>query len=272
MNIGDANSAELDPKGILLDSLGNQFLGDRPDLVDLDGDDDLDLALNVRYDMYDAILVYQNVGTPDSMIFVAGDTLRDESGDLISFFDGYFRFIDFDDDGMLDLFCSNDNHIMHYEKTDSAGINGYRLLNSYFAGAVTNHGRLLPHLSDIDGDGQLDLFVGRFRGGLFYYHNTTLTSILGESRSTVTDYTLDQNYPNPFNPITTINYQLPVTSYVDMSIYNLLGQKVATLVSEKKNAGYHQVEWDASEFASGVYYFRLEAGDFRRVRKMVLVR
>jgi predicted GH43/DUF377 family glycosyl hydrolase len=83
---------------------------------------------------------------------------------------------------------------------------------------------------------------------------------------------LSKNYPNPFNPTTIINYELPITNDVELSIYNLIGQKVTTLVSGKKNAGYHQVEWDASGFASGVYYYRIEAGEFRDVKKMILIR
>jgi len=85
-------------------------------------------------------------------------------------------------------------------------------------------------------------------------------------------YALNQNYPNPFNPVTKINYQLPITNYVELSIYNLLGQKVATLVSEKQKTGYHHVEWDASNHASGVYYYQIKAGEFQDVKKMILLR
>jgi pimeloyl-ACP methyl ester carboxylesterase len=86
------------------------------------------------------------------------------------------------------------------------------------------------------------------------------------------EFALGQNYPNPFNPNTIINYELPITNEVEISIYNLLGQKVAKLVSKKQNAGYHQVEWDASGFASGIYYYRIQAGEFQNVKKMVLLR
>jgi len=85
-------------------------------------------------------------------------------------------------------------------------------------------------------------------------------------------FRLFQNYPNPFNPVTTISYQLPVTSSVDLSIYNLLGQKVATLVDKRQQAGIHQVEWDATVFSSGVYYYRIEAGNFVETRKMIYLK
>jgi hypothetical protein len=86
-------------------------------------------------------------------------------------------------------------------------------------------------------------------------------------------YSLSQNYPNPFNPRTVISYQLPVTSQVKLSIYNVLGQKVATLVNNKQVAGSHKVEWDATHFASGIYWYRLETDKgFMQIRKLVLLK
>ena len=92
-------------------------------------------------------------------------------------------------------------------------------------------------------------------------------------------FNLEQNYPNPFNPKTMINYELPMMSKVNLSIYNLLGQKVANLVSEIQSAGRHKVEWDASGLSSGIYYYRIEVADpanrtseFQDVKKMILLR
>jgi hypothetical protein len=85
-------------------------------------------------------------------------------------------------------------------------------------------------------------------------------------------YGIDQNYPNPFNPTTMIKYQLPTTHDVELSIYNILGQKVATLVSERQQAGQYQVPWDASLFSSGIYYYKIQAGEFNQVKKMILIR
>jgi len=88
-----------------------------------------------------------------------------------------------------------------------------------------------------------------------------------------TKFTLRQNYPNPFNPKTTISYQLAVISEVELSIYNILGQKVATLVSEKQPAETYKVEWDASGFASGIYFYRVETGKgFVQSRKLILLK
>jgi hypothetical protein len=86
-------------------------------------------------------------------------------------------------------------------------------------------------------------------------------------------FLLSQNYPNPFNPVTVINWQLAVTSHIDLSIYNLLGQKVCTLVSGKQEAGNHKIEWDASGFTSGVYLYRLITDNgFVQTRKLILLK
>jgi hypothetical protein len=83
---------------------------------------------------------------------------------------------------------------------------------------------------------------------------------------------LYQNYPNPFNPTTTIEFDLPKTSEVTLKVFNILGEEVATLLSASLLSGSHSVEWDASNLASGVYLYRLQAGDFIDTRKMVLMK
>ena len=85
-------------------------------------------------------------------------------------------------------------------------------------------------------------------------------------------FELQQNYPNPFNPTTVISYQLSVMSEVNLSIYSVLGQKVATLVSGMQTAGEYKIEWDASAFTSGIYYYSLHAGNYVKTYKMVLLK
>jgi len=86
------------------------------------------------------------------------------------------------------------------------------------------------------------------------------------------EYISAQNYPNPFNPLTKIEYALPKTGEVLITVYNLLGVEVARLVDDRMPAGYHEVEWDASDVASGIYFYRLQTGDFVQTRKMVLLK
>ena len=81
-----------------------------------------------------------------------------------------------------------------------------------------------------------------------------------------------QNYPNPFNPTTTIEYALPASGYVTLEIYDVLGREVKTLVNDNESAGYHFVVFDASELPSGVYFYRISAGKYTSVKKLVLVK
>jgi hypothetical protein len=85
-------------------------------------------------------------------------------------------------------------------------------------------------------------------------------------------YSLSQNYPNPFNPTTTINFSLKNTSVVKLTVYNLLGQKIATLVNGQKAAGNYSVPFNAARYSSGVYFYRLETSEFTAQKKMVLLK
>jgi len=99
------------------------------------------------------------------------------------------------------------------------------------------------------------------------------TGIVAGEPITSMKFTLFQNYPNPFNPTTTISYQLPEQSNVELAIYNTTGQKIATLVSEKKAAGNYQVVWNVEDdLASGVYFYKLTTSDFGQVRKLLLLK
>ena len=91
------------------------------------------------------------------------------------------------------------------------------------------------------------------------------TSFSGKTR-------LEQNYPNPFNPSTTISYALTTRSHVTLTVFNTLGQQVAARINESQEAGYHDVRFDGSGLASGVYFYRLQAGDFVQAKKFVILR
>jgi hypothetical protein len=86
------------------------------------------------------------------------------------------------------------------------------------------------------------------------------------------DFSLDQNYPNPFNPSTRINYSIPKASYVTIKVYDILGNLVKELVNEHKEAGNYGISFDGSNLASGVYYYRMDAGAFTSVKKMSMIK
>ena len=112
------------------------------------------------------------------------------------------------------------------------------------------------------------------RSGSAYLYNgfTPSVGVESERAGLPAEFTLSQNYPNPFNPETVIEYSLPIRSEVNLIIYDLSGQEVALLINGDMPAGNHQVTWIATSLASGIYFYRLQAGDFVRTRKMVLLK
>jgi dienelactone hydrolase len=96
---------------------------------------------------------------------------------------------------------------------------------------------------------------------------------VSESRAPrVVSFLLEQNYPNPFNPSTTIQFSIPHSAHVDLKVFNSVGQEVATLASEELVAGTYTRQWNAARSASGVYFYRLQAGGFTETKKLILVK
>ena len=110
--------------------------------------------------------------------------------------------------------------------------------------------------------------------------NNQRTGYLGEIATRIADnffdtpkqFKLYQNYPNPFNPSTKIKYALPKSDDVRIEIYNTLGQVVWAYSENQVTAGYHEVEFNAQNLSSGIYFYRIEAGEFQDVKKMILLR
>jgi hypothetical protein len=107
--------------------------------------------------------------------------------------------------------------------------------------------------------------------GFWYVQHSVITG-LNPTANLPAEFSLEQNYPNPFNPSTTIMYQLPRSSMVRLSVYDVLGREVAVLVDERKNAGSYEVKFDAVGLASGVYLYRLQAGEYVGTKKLLLIK
>ena len=118
-----------------------------------------------------------------------------------------------------------------------------------------------------------NLFAGTLVGGVWRRPlSEMITSVERSATDLPTDFGLEQNYPNPFNPTTNIMYTVPNREYVNLTVYNILGEKIATLVDEEKAPGKYTVTFDGSKLSSGVYFYRLHAGKFNETREMVLVK
>ena len=154
-----------------------------------------------------------------------------------------------------------------------------------------NHGYNIDFYADHNGNGFYDppptdhawrLSFNSSTGDVVqdFTHNTNFTDIQWPNPSAVEDdelaalidYKLFQNYPNPFNPSTKIGFYLLDRNFVTLKIYNILGSEIATLVNEDLNAGYHEVDFEASEINSGVYFYTISSANFTSTRKMMLVK
>ena len=100
----------------------------------------------------------------------------------------------------------------------------------------------------------------------------TITKIENNNPLTVNGYFLSQNYPNPFNTTTMINYHLPGTSFVELTVYNVIGQEIARLVSKKQQSGDYAVTFDASPWVSGIYFYKIKTNSFVQVKKMLFLK
>ena len=115
------------------------------------------------------------------------------------------------------------------------------------------------------------LFAGMDYYGIYKSANKVVTT-LNEENTVPSKFELMQNYPNPFNPSTSIEYSLPSNEYVLLKVYDLLGNEVNTLVNERQSAGNYEVNFDASNLASGIYFYRIQSGSFIQTKKLMLLK
>jgi hypothetical protein len=128
---------------------------------------------------------------------------------------------------------------------------------------------------DMDDDSlSCDWGLGTSRSDMGAYGGTDTiwVSVDDDKPIMASQFSLHPNYPNPFNATTTLKYTLPYRSQVSLTIYNIWGQRVATLYRGVQQAGQYRVIWDASDAASGIYFCQMQAGEFTQVRKLLLIK
>lgn len=192
---------------------------------------------------------------------------------------------DLNSDGSDDLIIgrptpsSGSGYVMiFYGGPDMDSIPDLRIYNADIPEYNTEFGYDVAGVGDVNGDGVDDFAFSTLLAaneyGVYVFSGTGQGTAVddGSDNGLPSRYVLHQNHPNPFNPVTTISFELPVSSDVRLDIYNVMGRKVSSPINQRLGAGRHMVIWEAGQYASGVYLYRLTAGKFVQTRKMVLVR
>jgi hypothetical protein len=120
--------------------------------------------------------------------------------------------------------------------------------------------------------GQSENTVHIAKTGFWYISGDILSGMQNPFDNLPKKFELHQNYPNPFNPATTIKYDLPYPAKVRIDVYNILGQRVLTLVDDNKPAGFHSIQLNAYQLASGMYFYTIKADQFVKIKRMLLVK
>jgi len=189
------------------------------------------------------------------------------------------------------VYISSDNGNNWTLILNDAWINSFLTLGSnIFAGSVgngvwrsTNYGNTWTQINDGLGSGAYNvlslgaddqyLFAGTVSSSIWRRPlSQVVTNTEDETNLQPKEFSLEQNYPNPFNPSTRIQYQVSGVSHINLKVYDVLGNEVATLVNEEKQAGSYEVDFNASQLTSGVYFYTINAGSFVETKKMILLR
>ncbi len=286
-NVGTPDSASffLEDSGIVAVN-GSGANAPAPLLADMDNDGDLDMLVSERETVNPtepAFNFFRNIGDSVNPVW------NYESDDYFSLPYGVYDVWDFDADGDLDLFAGSNfytgGNTLIFENTgtpDSANYVFKSIIDSLYLDPML-HGYGTISLVDIDADGDKDAFLGTTLGGIFFFRNDGVVGIKKLGETITSDFKLSQNYPNPFNPVTTIKYQLPKTSKVTLEIFNILGQKVITLVNNSQAPDYYTIQWkginnSGNKIGSGVYIYRLIAKsldgseNFVSAKKMMIIK
>jgi hypothetical protein len=133
-------------------------------------------------------------------------------------------------------------------------------------------GQEKPEVADINGNTPVFAYIGGYLINVYFDNFSWVPSDVNEGSNTPETYSLTQNYPNPFNPSTTIKYSIPEQSFVKIKVFNLLGQEIAELVNQEQHIGNYQLSFDATNLPSGIYFYKLEAGNFVQTKKMILIK
>ncbi len=266
------NTLDSNPDVIITGS-GNQRIGNTiTSAGDVNNDGFNDIIVGAPY-------MGSTVGPSSYVSIYYGGTDMDENPDIIiekdllNFGKCAANAGDINHDDFDDILVSDENNIyFFFGGTEMDTEPDFTLhISDYFDGIQS-----ISLAGDVNNDGYKDILVSSIEhtgdtriGNVYLYSGNLNTTEIKSGTTVATQYALYQNYPNPFNPTTTIYYEIPESGYVTITVYDLLGREVKTLVNGKQSAGNHKIEFNASDLANGIYFYEMDTGEFSTVKKMI---
>lgn len=214
----------------------------------------------------------------DSLIIFDSNMHELYSTDKVPYLDRYLSPIDITGDGYAEVFAS-----VHggggIEKIGIYDLIQKEFVFEYINKFVGSSSCYFSLVEDINGDGFIDIIISNADSKnnydpditLFFSTDVPFTKVNNDS-NVQNSFKLNQNYPNPFNPSTTIQFSVPKTESVTLDVYDILGRNVTNLVNEGKTSGNYKVEFNGSNLSSGVYFYRLQAGNYSDTKKFLLLK
>lgn len=273
LNTGNRFNPNLKSQGILRDNNSNVIdvgTSSVPFLFDFDSDNDLDLVCGA---FNGKVYYYKNIGTSENFSFEYVPTFFQaiDVGD-----NSTPEIIDFDGDGVNDLFCGNRNgKIFYFRNTGTNEVPVWQQqqteFNQYDFGGFSQ-----ITFTDIDNDSDLDAWIGNVKGGIYFFRNSTINSVEDKSSFTPDEFYLEI-FPNPTNSTTNLLLKSNTSDFVTIDIYNILGEKIENIYSGNLNSGNHYFVWEAEKNhnlinSSGVFIVYAKRNNKTVTQKVVLLK